>query len=182
LGEQPCRTVGEVVLSRRHPVGAPPGDGHADPISGFGPHLLEQADRLEHGGQRVITVGTRRPDPQPQVDLARGPYQHAVIGGYRRAHCGCPTGPSTPGEAMPVIPASAMAANALTSRRSPRMVGSTPARRRTRSAAVVDPAHGESAERNILRRWANAVSITVKTCSREALVAGGSRRCRCTSA
>ena len=46
---------------------------------------------------------------------------------------------------------------------SPRNAGSIPASRSTRSAASADPAQEASAARSVLRRWANAASITAKT-------------------
>ena len=44
----------------------------------------------------------------------------------------------------------------------------------------VDPAMARSAARSVLRRWAKAASTTAKTCSRVAVVAGGSRRVQAT--
>ena len=46
---------------------------------------------------------------------------------------------------------------------------------------AVSPAIGRSAARSVLRRWANAASTTANTCSRVAVVAGGSRRVQATS-
>ena len=51
-----------------------------------------------------------------------------------------------------------------------------PAPPRPRSADASD----RSAPRSTLRRWANAASTTAKTCSRVAVVAGGSRRVQAT--
>ena len=48
------------------------------------------------------------------------------------------------------------------------------------SAASAEPASPRSAPRSVLRRWANAASTTAKTCSRVAVVAGGSRRVQAT--
>ncbi len=61
---------------------------------------------------------------------------------------------------------------------SPRADGSMPAWRSATSAAAADPAHPASAARNVLRRWANAASITVNTSVRlrPSPSAGGSRR------
>ena len=58
----------------------------------------------------------------------------------------------------------------------PRAFGSTPAATNASSAAAPLPAHPDSAARSVLRRWAKAASTTAKTCSRVALVGGGSRR------
>ena len=77
--------------------------------------------------------------------------------------------------------ASAILANAAMSITSPRAVGSTPAARRQRSASAALPAQPASAARSVLRRWAKAASITAKTCSRVAVVTGGSRRVKATS-
>ena len=49
------------------------------------------------------------------------------------------------------------------------------------SAAAADPAISLSVERSVLRRCANAASTTAKTCSRVAVVTGGSRRVQATS-
>src|SRR5882762_11423105 len=66
-----------------------------------------------------------------------------------------------------------MRVKAVTSRVSPRAVGSTPALRHTASAAPDEPAHEASAERSILRRCANAWSTTSKTSRRAAPVGEG---------
>ena len=55
-------------------------------------------------------------------------------------------------------------------------LGSMPAARRQPSASAALPAQPASAARSVLRRWAKAASMTAKTCSRVAVVTGGSRR------
>ena len=76
--------------------------------------------------------------------------------------------------------AAAIRANAAMSMTSPRAVGSTPAASRQRSASGAPPAQPASAARRVLRRCANAASTTANTCSRVAVVAGGSRRVKAT--
>src|SRR5665811_2259537 len=65
---------------------------------------------------------------------------------------------------------------------SPRACGDTPAATRAASAPAAEPAMADSAERIVLRRCAKAASMTAKTCSRVAVVDGGSRRVHATSA
>ena len=79
------------------------------------------------------------------------------------------------------LPAAAIRMNASMSRASPRAPGSTPAARRISSAHAGDPAQPASAERTILRRWANAASMTANTARRSA-VRGSTCRSRATSA
>ena len=75
-----------------------------------------------------------------------------------------------------------MRANCSTTSVSPRAPGSTPAARSAVSAAAPEPNSADSAARSVLRRCANAASTTAKTCVRDAVVDGGSRRSSCTSA
>src|SRR5450830_621188 len=84
-------------------------------------------------------------------------------------------------QAAGALRASAIRAKAVTSSTSPRAVGSTPAARRQRSASAALPAQPARAARRVLRRCAKAASITAKTSSRVAVVAGGSRRVKATS-
>src|SRR5688572_11732401 len=71
---------------------------------------------------------------------------------------------------------SASRVKSVTSNVSPRAWGSRPAATAAALAAVDDPASPARAVRNILRRWANAASMTANTWSRVAVVAGGRRR------
>src|SRR5690606_31107090 len=64
---------------------------------------------------------------------------------------------------------------------SPRTWGSIPARSSTALAAAEEPTSPDNAERSILRRCANAASITANTRSRGAVVGTGSRRSSATS-
>src|SRR5204862_3030700 len=63
---------------------------------------------------------------------------------------------------------------------SPRAPGSTPAAVSIRAAASAPPAQPVRAARNVLRRWANAASITAKTAARSSS-AGGRRAVNATS-
>ena len=74
-----------------------------------------------------------------------------------------------------------MRANCSTLSDSPRANGSMPTDASAASAASLDPASSLSEPRSPLRRWANAASTTANTCSRVAVVAGGSRRVQATS-
>src|SRR5215469_6396401 len=77
--------------------------------------------------------------------------------------------------------AAAIRAKSETASASPRSDGSTPAARKTTSAAAAEPAHAASAERSVLRRCENAASITANVSSRPAVactVAASAAECR----
>src|SRR5690625_4312406 len=126
---------------------------------------LVERHRLEDGGERVVALVVGSPDPQREVDLARGTDLDRDRGGHR------PSGPC-----------SAMRAESVMASRSPRSRGPSPAARRAASARSADPAQPARAERRVLRRCPKAASTTAKTSSRLAAVAGGSRRSSRTSA
>src|SRR5439155_21249075 len=78
--------------------------------------------------------------------------------------------------------AAAIRAKSSTDSCSPRVLGATPAASNTCSARAALPAQDASPARSVLRRWANAASISAKVCSRPAGVTGDSRRRISTSA
>src|SRR5699024_492180 len=155
------------------PVCPAPGGAHRDLLGRAGQHVLVQGDRLEHCGQLVVPVLAGRAHAQHQIELAGSAHVHGDLRGGAAAH----RDPS-----RSAARAAASAANWVMSSRSPLLVGSRPAARATCSARCGEPAHGASAARNVLRRWAKAASMQANTSSREAAVLGGSRRTRRTRA
>src|SRR5690625_626796 len=203
VGQQPSGTVGQVPLIGRYLVGVSAAHLHGDLIGNFSDHVLIQADCLEHRSQPVVAILAQPARTQGQVDLAGGADVYDAVAGRdsvdhdgpsgRRTSDSAPSGrrasgsvadmaAGAPRSAAGTWAAAAIAANAATSRRSPRSVGSTPARMRICSAAAAEPAQPARAARSVLRRWANAASITAKVCSRPAAAAGDGRRTRRTRA
>src|ERR1700712_2738274 len=111
---------------------------------------------MEDGDDVVIPVFAEVTDGQMQVDLARppdpDPPRHPM-----QPSCHVLTRESASAFA------SAIRMNASTSSISPRRIGSTPAARSNSSDRTGDPAQPANAALNVLRRWANAASMTAKT-------------------
>src|SRR5258706_21850 len=158
------RAHGEVGWSERNSGSALAGDKHTGPVGpGYG-HLVEERDRVEDRNQVVVAVLAQRTDRELQVDLGRHP------GGDRICR---------PVDLCHVRHDSMMVRARLAARAirmywsmpiaSPRRVGSTPASRSTRSAACAEPAQEARADLSVLRRCANAASMTAKTAARPTL-------------
>src|SRR5271166_6810082 len=117
---------------------------------------------MEDGHQIVVAVGPRRTHRELEIEFGGHPHRHA-------------------GHDDVMVRAAARRANSATLSASPRVPGSIPAARSSRSASGADPAQPASAARSVLRRWPNAASMTANTSCLLAEVAGGSRRVNATS-
>src|SRR3954447_1068008 len=181
-GESGRRPVDDVVargrqvarLDVRRDVGR---DGDAG--GGRDGEVVVQAERLVDRHERVEAVGPGRTHPEQQVDLRGGAHGEAHPAPPRRSWV------EERSEASDERPgasdrASAIRANCSTFSDSPRAIGSTPAAVSAAEASSPEATKPRSAPRSALRRWANAASTTAKTCSRLAVVAGGSRRVQAT--
>ena len=166
------------------PTGTPVTSTYAAPwvttrstVSSVATMLVVQADGLVDGLEGVEAVLAGGADPEVQVDLGGGADVHA--GGRRRSGVTI-RGRRSRGGSRPTACPRRSGRSPATPITSPRVVGSMPACTSAASAASPEPASGRSAARSCLRRWAKAASTTAKTCSRVAVVAGGSRRVHAT--
>ena len=124
-------------------------ESHREPIGGHRPHVFAQRNGLVGGGEIVKAVVEERPHLEEDVDLARSPRVYHFRGRGDAHETNLAEGRDGP---KPAVYARAMARKWSTVSRSPRSVGSIPARISAADAEAASPKTGASDWRSILRR------------------------------